>query len=201
MRLDPSSLAEARLQDPDGGLWVFAYGSLIWRPDFPHVARVPARLKGHHRALCVYSHVHRGTPERPGLVMGLDRGGTCQGVAYRVAGPDVEDTVAYLRAREQVTSVYLERLVPLALANGGRVRALGYVVDRAHRQYAGRLAPGAVLDLVRGARGQSGANPDYVLATHAALAALGVSDPMLAWLARELEAGAPEAGPARVAAG
>ncbi len=122
-------------------LWVFAYGSLMWRPDFPFVERVEARLVGAHRALCVYSFVHRGTPERPGLVLGLDQGGTCRGVAYRVSAADRASTIAYLRAREQVTSVYRECIRPIWLKREPeqRVSALCYMVDRGHPQYAGRL--------------------------------------------------------------
>ena len=91
-------------------LWVFGYGSLIWNPGFPHTERVPARMVGLHRSLCVYSFVHRGTPEKPGLVLGLDRGGACRGIAYRVMAKQRTETLAYLRAREQATSVYLERV-------------------------------------------------------------------------------------------
>src|SRR5512136_2387651 len=117
-------------------LWVFAYGSLMWRPDFPFVERREARLIGAHRSLCVYSFVHRGTPERPGLVLGLDRGGACRGLAFRVAAADRAATIAYLREREQATAVYLEvlRNVTLLGKPEQRIEALTYVVDRGHPQ-------------------------------------------------------------------
>ena len=114
----------------------------MWRPGFEFIEQVPARLIGEHRALCVYSFDHRGTPEKPGLVLGLDRGGACRGVAYRVQ-PGAEDaTVAYLRAREQVTDVYVEAYRPVRLLDGSDriVKALTYLVDRGHVQYAGVLS-------------------------------------------------------------
>lgn len=167
-------------------LWVFAYGSLMWRPGFAYEERVPARLVGLHRALCVYSFVHRGTPEKPGLVLGLDRGGTCRGVAYRVDQARRGETLAYLREREQITNVYKEIMRPVTLAtrragppkpaaeaagaeapagDEERVTALVYAVDRSHPQYAGRLDLAEQLHLVRQGHGHSGANRDYVLAT------------------------------------
>ena len=84
--------------------WVFGYGSLMWKPGFEHIEARPALLRGAHRQLCVYSYVHRGTPERPGLVLGLDRGGACRGLAFKVADECWSDVLDYLRAREQVTS-------------------------------------------------------------------------------------------------
>src|SRR5436309_7687850 len=106
-------------------LWVFGYGSLIWRPGFSFVERAQARLVGAHRSLCVYSFVHRGTPERPGLVLGLDQGGACRGMAYRVAANRRAETIAYLRAREQVTMVYRESVRSIWLEHdpGRRVSA------------------------------------------------------------------------------
>jgi glutathione-specific gamma-glutamylcyclotransferase len=172
--------------DRGQGFWVFAYGSLMWRPGFPFVDRCDARIRGYHRALCVLSHVHRGTPERPGLVLGLDRGGSCRGVAFRIAEADDAETIAYLRAREQATAVYLERRVEAWLDDGRVVTALAYVVDRGHRQYAGRLPEERLLSLVRNGIGQSGANPDYVRSTHDHLVAMGVVDPVLARLAAAL---------------
>ncbi|CAN7564232.1 gamma-glutamylcyclotransferase [Bosea sp. LjRoot9] len=170
-------------------LWVFGYGSLIWRPGFPFEESVVARLHGYHRSLCIFSHVHRGTPERPGLVLGLDRGGICRGLAFRVAAGEAAETVTYLRAREQATSVYLERHMPVRLDDGRNVKALVYVADRKHLQYAGRLPPDKVLELVRNGRGGSGENPDYVLQTHEHLRKMGVFDPVLADLAQKLAPG------------
>lgn len=174
----------------DQDLWVFAYGSLMWRPDFPFVERVEARLVGAHRALCVYSFVHRGTPERPGLVLGLDRGGTCRGIAYRVPAVHRASTIAYLRAREQVTSVYRECMRPIWLSRDPeqRVPALCYMVDRGHAQYAGRLTLEQQLHHVRQGRGQSGANRDYVIATVGALEQLGYRETALHLLAERLAA-------------
>jgi cation transport protein ChaC len=168
---------------------VFGYGSLMWRPGFSFVERTPARVIGLHRSLCVYSFVHRGTPERPGLVLGLDRGGACRGLAFRVSAGQRAETLAYLRAREQVTKVYREtvRGVLLAETPERRVDAVCYVVDRGHPQYAGRLTVAQQLHHIRQAHGQSGANPDYVLSTVAALEAMGCRDNDLHALAERLK--------------
>lgn len=169
--------------------WVFGYGSLMWNPGFAHRQAVRATLRGAHRSLCVYSHVHRGTEARPGLVFGLDRGGACRGIAFEVAPADRDVVVAYLRAREQVTAVYTEALRPVTLAGGATATALTYVVDRRHRQYAGRLTLEEQLALVRHGVGRSGANPDYVLSTAAHLAELGIRDPLVEALAAALSSG------------
>jgi cation transport protein ChaC len=172
----------------NGDLWVFGYGSLMWRPGFDFVERHPARLIGLHRSLCVYSHYHRGTPERPGLVLGLDRGGACRGIAFRVEAHKRDATIAYLREREQVTSVYVEveRIVTLATAGEPRVRALTYIVDRGHMQYAGRLSPEQQLHFIRSGHGHSGPNPEYVRNTVAAIEEFGFRDAGLHWLASRL---------------
>ena len=185
---------DSKIDQAADDLWVFGYGSLMWRPGFAVLERVEARLIGAHRALCVYSFVHRGTPERPGLVLGLDRGGACRGIAYRVAAADRAATIAYLRAREQVTAVYREctRRVWLEREPAEAVSALCYMVDRGHPQYAGRLTLDAQLHHVRQGFGQSGANRDYVLATVAAMEALGLRETELHLLAERLK-GAHEA--------
>jgi len=168
--------------------WVFGYGSLMWRPGFPHVRAVPARLYGYHRHLCVYSHVHRGTPERPGLVLGLDRGGSCHGMGFAVNTADREATLAYLRAREQVTSVYREIFTSIRLLTPERetVEAVAYVVDRLHHQYAGPLPVDAQLLYVRQGQGQSGACEDYVMSTLAHLREMAIHDALLEYLDQKL---------------
>ncbi len=170
-------------------LWVFGYGSLMWRPGFTFEEELPARVIGLHRSLCVYSFVHRGTPERPGLVLGLDRGGACRGVAFRVLARNRADTLTYLRGREQITKVYREtvRSVLLSGQPERRVDAVCYVVDRSHPQYAGRLSIEDQLRHIRQAHGQSGANPDYVLSTVAALEKMGCRDEDLHLLAERLK--------------
>jgi cation transport protein ChaC len=160
----------------------------MWRPGFDFIEQVPARLIGEHRALCVYSFVHRGTPEQPGLVLGLDRGGACRGIAFRIAEQNREATIAYLREREQVTSVYREVMRSVWLGNDARQRvsALTYVVDRGHVQYAGRLSLAEQLRHVHQGHGQSGANRDYVLSTVKAIEAQGFRDAQLHRLASML---------------
>ncbi len=115
---------------------MFGYGSLMWRPGFPFESQVPGLLKGSHRALCVYSIHHRGTPERPGLMLGLTQGGACRGMTFRVTPDAEEDTIAYLREREQVSEIYVEayRTVRLADGSGATVRALTYLADNTHEQ-------------------------------------------------------------------
>ena len=163
-------------------LWVFGYGSLIWKPGFPYLERHRASLLGRHRALCIYSVRYRGSSERPGLVFGLDAGGLCEGAVFRVASEHAKATIRYLCDREQVTGVYRVRREPVSLHDGsGRnVVALHFVADSGHQQYAGRLPLARQADIVRSAEGVSGPNIDYVLSTAAHLKELGIRD-------RELE--------------
>jgi cation transport protein ChaC len=179
----PAELSRAFSAQED--LWVFGYGSLMWRPGFEFLEQLPARLIGEHRALCVYSFDHRGTPEKPGLVLGLDRGGACRGIAFRVAGARRGEVVDYLRSREQTTHVYREVTRSVWLENDARERvaALAYVVDRGHVQYAGRLSLHEQLRYVRQGHGRSGNNRDYVLETVRSIEAQGFRDPQLHQLA------------------
>jgi glutathione-specific gamma-glutamylcyclotransferase len=169
--------------------WVFGYGSLMWRPGFPFIEAIHARLHGEHRALCVLSYHHRGTREKPGLVLGLDMGGICRGVAFRVPISERDGVVAYLRERELVNGVYheVERNIEIDGEGNRIVQALTYVADRSHEQYAGQLDPEVVLERVRDSIGVSGANRDYVIMTARYLEQMGIHDPLLGWLASKLD--------------
>lgn len=160
--------------------WIFGYGSLMWRPGFAFCRNEPALIRGYHRRLCVYSHVHRGTPGRPGLVLGLDRGGSCHGVAFQVEHAAWQDTLAYLRAREQVTKVYMERCQAIQLAvSNERHDAVTFVVDRHHHQYAGALTQQQILTHVLQGEGVSGHCRDYVLNTLTHLRSMNIHDAAL----------------------
>jgi cation transport protein ChaC len=184
------------VKDVDGEFWVFGYGSLMWRPGFPHAERHAARLSGYHRSLCLYSRDYRGTPDRPGLVLGLDLGGSCVGVGFRVDAADRAATLAYLTWREGI-DVYRETLVKLRLVDGRRVKALAYVVKRTHADYAGKLSEQELLGHASGASGNKGSCRDYVISTHTHLVSLGVRDPHLAALAERLGMPSEPEGPHR----
>jgi len=174
-----------------GDIWVFGYGSLMWNPGFPYAERQAAMAHGVHRRLCVYSTRYRGTPEKPGLVMGLLNGGCCHGVAFRVLAADVEWTRAYLTEREQISKVYHEVFRPVRLRDGRMTVALCYVVDQNHRQFAGRLSAERQLEMVAESCGNTGPNRDYVCNTARSLSEIGVRDRTLQWLSDRL------AGPGR----
>jgi cation transport protein ChaC len=178
--IEPSS------PSPDGDFWVFAYGSLMWRPGFDYVERVPALLRGAHRALCVSSTRYRGTPERPGIVLGLDHGGSCRGIAFRVAAARVAETRRYLTEREMINRVYREAIRGIDLSDGRRVPALAYIVDRRHQQYVRGLDRAGLIERIRGGHGMGGPCRDYVLNTLASLAELGIDDHALGWLGEAL---------------
>ncbi|WP_094810744.1 gamma-glutamylcyclotransferase [Bordetella genomosp. 12] len=176
-------------------LWVYGYGSLIWRPDFAFEERRLAMLRGHHRALCLWSRVNRGTPECPGLVFGLDRGGSCRGVVYRLAGAQVPEYFPALWDREMSTGAYLPRWLTCQTENGP-VQALVFIMNRANPAYIRALPEEEVLAIVRRAAGRYGPCTDYVVETARALRAAGIHDARLEGLARHLDP-APQPAPAR----
>lgn len=156
-----------RPSPPRGDLWVFGYGSLMWKPGFVFEEAHHARLVGYRRSFCIYSMHHRGTMQRPGLVLGLDRGGVCEGIAYRVAPERAAATLRYLREREQGSGVYRECNVPVELLKhaGQVVHALAFIVERAHPGYGGAQPLARQAHLIRGAEGISGPNIDYLVNT------------------------------------
>jgi len=175
-------------------IWIYGYGSLMWRPGFDYVEARPALLRGYHRALCVYSVRYRGTRALPGLVLGLDHGGACAGMAFRVAGQDAEQVLSYLDQRETPTDAYRRRLVAVAAA-GERVRAYAYIVNRDSPQYTGRLSADQTVALIVQGEGQMGRCLDYVENTVRHLELLGYGDghlhDLLARALRQCGAGRP----------
>ncbi len=167
-------------------LWVFGYGSLMWRPDFEFTEKHIAHVQNFHRSLCILSHVHRGTVDKPGLVLGLDRGGSCTGIAFRVSAHLRDKTISYLRAREQATNVYIETWLPIQINGKSDVSALTYIVDTSHHQYCGILSDQEKLSLIRNGHGISGANPDYVRSTYLHLKEMGIEDDDMARLVQAL---------------
>lgn len=169
----------------------------MWRPGFDHAEACPALLHGAHRSLCVYSVVHRGTETKPGLVLGLDSGGSCRGIAFRVNGAHGDATLQYLREREQATMVYLETLRTITLLDGSdrKLKAVCFVVDRKHPQYAGRLPVSRQAELVQTSKGASGHNVEYVANTVRHLDEMGLQEPPLAKLMAMLEPGGRNVGP------
>ncbi|MCB1390439.1 MAG: gamma-glutamylcyclotransferase [Rhodobacteraceae bacterium] len=165
-------------------LWVFGYGSLVWSPGFAWSSRHLAVLRGYRRSFCMLSIHHRGTEERPGLVLALDatEEGECHGVAFEIAPQIAEETLEYLRARELISAAYLEETHPLTLEDGRQVEAVVYVIDREHRQYRGDLSLEEQAQRIAGAVGGRGPNCEYLHQTAAHLAALGLPDAELEWL-------------------
>jgi cation transport protein ChaC len=177
-------------------MWIFGYGSLMWDPGFAFEERQPALLHGYHRAFCLYSVHHRGTPERPGLVLGLAPGGSCKGRVYRIAASRIGSVLEYLHERELVHYVYRFREVGLRLP-GARIRAHTYVADTKHQRYAGGLDIGTAAEHIRRGHGLSGPNTAYLENTIAHLDELGIKEGRLHELlavVRGGEAAVPAAG-------
>jgi cation transport protein ChaC len=172
-------LAQFRAALPRGDLWVFGYGSLMWSPGFPFAERSVGLLHGYHRALCILSTRYRGTHRRPGLVMGLCRGGSCWGVAFRVRAARVPAALRHLWNREMPRRVYQARLLPVRVSRGRKVRALAFVADPAHPQFRRELDHASCVRHVAQGVGERGACTEYIRATLGHMAELGVGDPHL----------------------
>lgn len=177
-------------------LWVFAYGSLMWRPDFPFAEARPARLAGYHRSFCIVSRHYRGTDERPGLVLGLDRGGVCDGRAFRVAPEDARQVLVYLRHREQISGVYREAHLPVTLLGDviEKRMALTFLAEPAHPSFIRGLSLRQTAHIVGAAVGKTGTNLEYLISTLHMLRAFGIRE-------AELERLLVTLGPVRARAG
>ncbi|XDA99331.1 gamma-glutamylcyclotransferase [Sulfitobacter sp. LCG007] len=171
-------------------MWVFGYGSLLWNPGFPVAAAVVARLPGYARSFCMRSIHHRGTETEPGLVLALDEdaGHVCEGVALAVEEGHEASTLDYLRERELISSAYVECERDIDLADGRRVRALVYVINRDHVQYCGGLPLEEQAEIIARARGGMGPNAEYLFNTAAHLSQIGLHDPDLEWLSSRVRA-------------
>ena len=176
--VDPMPAAIAALRTGSEPVWLFAYGSLMWNPEFPYAEAQPACLYGYHRSFCLYSRDYRGTPERPGLVLGLDRGGSCRGIAYRLMPDQVGDALDRIWAREMTGQVYEMRRVAVRTPDGA-VAAQACVVRRGSPDYAGRLSLDAAAILLANALGGRGSGRDYLANTVRHLEALGIRDGLL----------------------
>lgn len=160
----------------DGPFWVFGYGSLMWEPGFEYEEARAARLWGYHRSLCLLSVRNRGTPERPGLVLALDRGGSCQGLAFRIPAEDAAATRAYLWQREMYTGAYRARMLPVRLADGRRVAALTFVARPDHAQYFCAASSEHAAEMVLQGQGRMGTSIDYLKNVVRHLDQLGITD-------------------------
>ncbi len=176
-----------RLTSPDHDFWVFGYGSLIWNPGFPHLEVRPGHLHGYHRHFCVSSHIYRGTPECPGLVLGLDWGGSCLGLLYRVPVGEGKAAMDYLNDREMITGVYTPRWLEVQ-CEPEAVTAISFVVDTGHEQYMGRLSQEHVLERILQGVGERGACLEYLRNTVHHLRALKLRDGPLEKLLKHAEA-------------
>src|SRR5512144_3241645 len=185
-QLSASLTATLALRPEGAGWWVFAYGSLLWNPLFPVAEMRPATLRGLHRRFCLWSLASRGTPQSPGLVLGLDRGGTCRGVALRLPAPLALDELHLLWRREMVVGSYRPRWVNVD-ADGRTLCALTFVVRRDHPQYAGDLALERKVEVISKARGAFGSSADYLERTRVALVAHGIVDPYLETIASAID--------------
>jgi glutathione-specific gamma-glutamylcyclotransferase len=175
-----ASLNEALLQyKPGEEVWVFAYGSLMWNPALDFAEAQPCKVEGWRRSFCFWTPLGRGTPELPGLMLALEGGGSCEGIAYRLAPELVRSELAILWNREMLAGVYQARWVPTKLRDGRTVTAVTFVVDTAHCQYCGDLPMERAAHHIAFAEGRRGASRAYLIKNAEHARALGIHDPYI----------------------
>lgn len=182
-----ASRAEALAAAPDGDIWVFGYGSLIWNPAFHHDERRIARLHGFHRRFCLWTHLGRGTPDRPGLVLGLERGGSCTGLAFRIDRAAAEEELDIVWRREMVSGAYMPRWVKLKIGRH-TVMGLTFVINHQHPRYTGEIPETEIIGAIAGAAGPLGPCADYLFNTVDHLRQMGIYDAPLEQLATGVRA-------------
>lgn len=165
-----------RLSLPKNNLWVFGYGSLMWNPGFSYTESIRGKIYGYHRSLCLRSVRYRGTDSRPGLVFGLDRGGSCTGMCYRLEVARQREIASYLQDREMLNDAYDPFIRTVNLDDGRCVDAIVFVVKRQHPSYVRNLTPDQIAGIVANASGQRGPNLDYVISTIKVLEEFGIRD-------------------------
>jgi len=185
--VDPMPDEIAALRHGTQPVWIFAYGSLMWNPEIPFAEARPALLRGYHRAFCLYSREYRGTPQRPGLVLGLDRGGACRGIAYRLRPASLAEAIDRIWCREMTGAVYEMRRLPVITAQG-RLDAYAFTVRRGGSDYAGRLSLEETARIIAGSAGDRGTGRDYLANTVRHLEELGIGDGPLHRLAERVAA-------------
>lgn len=182
-----ASRREAMGCAPDGDVWVFGYGSLIWNPAFHHDERRIARLHGYHRRFCLWTHLGRGSPDRPGLVLGLERGGSCTGLAYRIARDDAEEELSIIWRREMVSGAYSPRWVKLRIGRHS-VTGLTFVINHEHPRYTGEIPEAEIINAIAKAKGPLGPCAEYLFSTVDHLRHMGIYDAPLEHLASGVKA-------------
>ena len=170
---------------PGQDLWIFGYGSLIWRPEFAFAEQRAASLKGYHRSLCLWSRINRGTPETPGLVFGLEQTGACQGMVFKISAQNVEQTFDAVWKREMGTGAYLPSWLECETQQGN-VAAMAFVIDSGGPAYVKQPPEDDLVEIICRAHGTYGSCFDYVTQTSESLKAAGISDEQLATLTERL---------------
>ena len=189
-----ASLQAALAERPEGGdVWLFAYGSLIWNPLIHYVEKRVGTVHGYHRCFCLWSHIGRGTKAKPGLMLGLERGGACRGIAYRIAEAQAAEELEVVWRREMLTGAYAPRWVT-AVTKEGPLQAIAFLINRNHERYAGRLPEDRIIATIAEAQGPLGACATYLFNTVAHLEDLGIRDRRLARLRDRVAAKQAESG-------
>jgi cation transport protein ChaC len=174
-QLQESIRETLKQQKLDSDVWIFAYGSLVWNPIFKFVEQRVGTIYGWHRRFCLWVPQGRGTPDNPGLVLGLDRGGSCRGIAYRIAATDVPSELLLLWRREMVVGCYIPRWVRV-FDGTQNLEAIAFVINRRHRAYAGNISLETTVNSIATARGALGSCSDYLMQTVNGLMSVGIED-------------------------